>query len=460
MRDEDLLDAVATAIRPKVAGEKAVVFCSHGADAVHWRHLLAAAKTADVLVLAFDDGLAAFPSTPGIRTAAQLLAERHALLATLATASPLSALVDRFDPHKRATLLITDPLNPTVTGSRPRLGAKHPSWSFFEHKSVVDVLWDSIGLPRAESAVYDAPGTLCRPEPASNTDLVYAGQPYGAVPSAGGEDIRWSSASVPSPIVDPAGRQRVRIMPMLAGTPCRLHGVVLTDSTVAFTPLELLVPRRPADGTFLCTGTAPMPESQQPRLIELTRWMGEALRRRLGYCGGFSVDGILTKSGFRPTDLNTRVTSAFEAAPPPLRVAVHASALLAQAGLRGADAAGLAEKAHRALNNAAHLTLLTVVKRPTPAARRDIRWSGLSLVACPPDEAHGSIEVTGGARGTVLRVRLGRDHLPADVSPQEVAVLAFRAADELLGTGLGDLQPPPVTGGAAPTQRSGATWPL
>ncbi|MGC3859049.1 hypothetical protein ACPSM1_02535 [Micromonospora chersina] len=461
MRDEDLLEALGSAIGPKVAGERAVVFCSHSVDAPHWRSLLAAAGTADVLVLAFDGSLlASLPSPPGTRSAAQLLADRHALLATLATDSPLSALVDRFDPDKRAALFITDPLDPLVTGSRPRIGAKHPSWSLFEHKSVVDVLWDSIGLPRAESAVYDEPGSLWRPVPPHGAEVVSAAQSYGAEPSAGGGDIRWSSARMPSPRVEPAGRRRIRVMPMLPGVPCRLHGLVLVDSTVAFIPLELLVPRRPADGTFLCAGTAPILVAQQRGLIELTRWTGEALRGRLRYRGGFSVDGILTQNGFRPTDLNTRVTSAFEAAPPPLRVAVHASALLAREGLTGVDAAGpgLTENVHRALNDAADLNLLTVIRRPTPLARRHVRWSDRGLEACRPDEAHGSVEVINGPRGTALRAQLSRKHLPIGVSPQESVVVALRVADELLGTGIGDLLAPPVGSGAAPpTQRSGTT---
>lgn len=457
MRDEDLLEAIGRAMRPKLAGEKTVVFCSHGADAPHWRHLLAAAQTDDVLVLAFDDSLAALLSPSGNRTAAQLLADRHALLATLATDSPLSTLVDQFDPDWHAVLLITDPLNPPVTGGRPRLGGKHPSWSFFEHKSVVDVLWDSIGLARAESAVYDEPSTLWRELSPRGSDLVYAAQQHGEEPSAGGENIRWSSADSPRREDDTVRRRRVRVMPMLAGAPCRLHGVVLVGSTMAFTPLEILVPRRPADGAFLCAGTAPMPEFEQPPLLELTRSIGEALRDRLDYRGGFSVDGILTRDGFRPTDLNTRVTSAFESAPPPLRVAVHASALLAQAGLPGADAAGLEKQAHHALNNAACLSLFTVVNGPAAPAMRPIRWNGPTLVPCAVEEAHGTIGIIAAPRGTVLRIRLRRQHLPAHLSPQEAAVLAFRVADELLGAGLGDLQPPPSARRAAPTQRSGTT---
>lgn len=457
MRDEEFLGTIARATRPQFAGEKTVVFCSHGVDAPYWRDLLAAAGADDVLVLAFDDTLASLLDASSHRTAAQLLADRHALLATLATDSPLSTLVDQFDPARRAILLVTDPLNPTVTGSRRRLGGKHPSWGFFEHKSVVDVLWDTIGLVRAESAVYDAAGSLCRHLYPQGPDLVHALQPYGEEPSAGGEDIRWASAALLRRDDEAVRHGRLRIMPLLSGVPCRLHGVVLAEKTAAFTPLELLVPRRPADGTFLCAGTFPLPEPEQRPMVQLTRWIGEALRDRLAYRGGFSVDGILTRDGFRPTDLNTRVTSAFEAAPPPLRVAVHASALLARAGIPGVDAAGLEERTHQVLNRAGYLTLLTIVRQPATAAMRPVCWSGPALVACAFEQAHGVLEITTGPRGTVLSVRLRRDRLPAELSAQEAAVVAFRAADDLLDTGLGHLQPPPRLLGAVPGQRNGAT---
>src|SRR3954471_20997855 len=100
---EDLAAAVSGALRNCVAGEMVVVFCSQQVDVPVWRQLLDSAGAGDSLVLPFDgptltDILA---SAPG-RSAAQLLADRHSLLATLAEASPLSRLVGAFDPAERA----------------------------------------------------------------------------------------------------------------------------------------------------------------------------------------------------------------------------------------------------------------------------------------------------------------------------------------------------------------------
>jgi hypothetical protein len=42
---------------------------------------------------------------------------------------------------------------------------------------------------------------------------------------------------------------------------------------------------------------------------ELARATGEHLRARAGYRGAFGIDGILTADGFRPTELNARMSA-------------------------------------------------------------------------------------------------------------------------------------------------------
>lgn len=384
------------------------------------------------------------------------MADRHALLATLDEDSPLSRTVDRFDPAGQAVLLVTDPLDPPALGHRRHLGGKHPSWAMFEYKSVVDTLWDAIGLPRAESLVFDQPGTLLRPSGLGAADIVLAAQRRGDEPSAGGGDVRLLTGGASIPVGPMSLPQRIRAMPALAGLPCRVHGLVLPETTAAFPPLELLVPHRPDDGTFLCAGAWPLPASEQHELVELTRRLGEALRRRLAYRGGFSVDGILTAEGFRATDLNTRVTSAFDNAAPAARVPVHASALLARDDRTGVDAPALAQLARDTFNGAHELILRTPVVSDVDPAEVPVRWTGTAITACTAVQSHGTIETAEGARGTVLTVRLHRERLPPGLTLQAAAVAAFGGADRLLGTQLGPLrQPerhaaPPRPDGAAP----------
>ena len=67
-------------------------------------------------------------------------------------------------------------------------------------------------------------------------------------------------------------------------------------------------------------------------LLAMTQRLGSALREGLRYRGAFSIDGILTAEGFRPTDFNARLTSAIEAAPADLRVGLQLANLLAREG--------------------------------------------------------------------------------------------------------------------------------
>jgi hypothetical protein len=434
---EDLATAVSGVLRKYVDGEKVVVFCSQQVDVSEWRQLLSASGATDSLVLPFDGApLAGMISSAPSRSAGQLLAARHALLATLAEASPLTRLVGTFDPAEHAVLIITDPLDPQVLGGRAQLGAKHPSWTLAEHKSVVDTLWDAMGVDRAESVVLDHPGTLIDHAAVAAT-TVSSWQRRGTAPSAGGEGV--STASGP----DQKGQFRVRVMPRLAGMPCRLHGLVSGDSTVVFPPLELLVAHQVPSGLYLPLGACPVDEPQRAALIAITRHLGSGLGQYLAYRGGFSVDGILTSDGFRPTDFNGRVTSALEHVPPRQRVAVHASAVLARAGLAGLPAQTLAEHVNRAFHGLDELLLRAPLSSTaTETGRVVVRWSDTALVTATDGHSHGELQVGAGSRGTILTARLRRTSLPAALSYQSVAIAVFGAADRLLGTGFGQLEPP------------------
>lgn len=452
---DDVRGSLVRAFGQRLAGTKAVVICSQQADALEWRRLLATAGCTGVLVLAFD-GPDLGPLLPSScsRSAGQLITDRRSLIATLDGDSPSAGVVDRFDPDRQAVVLVTDPVDPPRLRRRRLFGAKHPSWSLCEHKSVVDTVWDVIGVPRAESLVFDQPTTLLRRTGLNALNVVLSAQRRGGQPSAGGADVRLLAASVCLPTGQTGIASRIRAMPVMAGLPCRLHGLVLPETTAVFPPLELLVPHRPSDGAFLCAGSWPLTGTYRQELTDLTQSLGDALRDHLAYRGGFSVDGILTAGGFRPTDLNTRVTSAFEDAPPALRVAVHASALLAREDQCGVDALALARLTGDSVQTG-ELVLRTPAPAATRSARLPARWSGTALTACPAAEAHGVLQTASGARGMVLTIRLRHDGLPPDMALQAVAVAAFQAADLLLDTRLGELKPPRAAPVAAPNQRSG-----
>ncbi|MEU0157124.1 hypothetical protein [Micromonospora fulviviridis] len=154
------------------------------------------------------------------------------------------------------------------------------------------------------------------------------------------------------------------------------------------------------------------------------------------------MDGVLTAGGFRPTDLNTRITSAFEGVPPPLRVAVQISAALARAEQPEWGAPALEKHAARAFGEADTLVLRSPVEGDAMSTVRPVSWDGHVLVATDQADGDGNLRISTAARGTVLQASLGRAQLPSALAPQAVAVAVFEAADRLLGTTFGPLESP------------------
>lgn len=126
---------------------------------------------------------------------------------------------------------------------------------------------------------------------------------------------------------------RVRVSPYLVGTPCSIHGFVLPDGVAAFRPAEQMMLVDPVDGRFVFAGTStwwdPTAGDRQDMRASARR-VGAVLRERIGYRGGFSIDGVLTADGFRPTELNPRFSGGLAGigravSPIPLELAQYAT---------------------------------------------------------------------------------------------------------------------------------------
>ncbi len=115
-----------------------------------------------------------------------------------------------------------------------------------------------------------------------------------------GDDLAAAVAEL-SPRAD-----RVRVMPFLEGVPCSIHGVVFDDAVLALRPMEMVV-LRGAEGQLRYSRAASFwdPSAEdRAAMREVARKVGRHLRQTVGYRGVFTVDGILTVDGFRPTELN------------------------------------------------------------------------------------------------------------------------------------------------------------
>jgi hypothetical protein len=106
-------------------------------------------------------------------------------------------------------------------------------------------------------------------------------------------------------------------MPFLDGVPCSIHGIVLPDGgTAALRPVELAVLHSPRSRRFVHGGQSTWwdpPPADREAMRDLARRVGAHLAAAHGYRGGFGVDGVLTADGFRPTELNPRLSAGFTA---------------------------------------------------------------------------------------------------------------------------------------------------
>jgi hypothetical protein len=225
------------------------------------------------------------------------------------------AAVERHDPEGRGVFQ-TSPyvasdepiLGRPVTGGRPR------AFLALEDKLVAGRVWAAAGVeapayrivPLDEDALATATRELAGPQ-----GVVWSGDGF----TGGGDYVRW--------VLDDRDRitaraffaprcSQVRVLPFLDGVPCSIHGFVLPDGTAVLRPVEIAVLRDRAARTFsyagLGTGWDPPPADRED-MREIARRVGEHLRAEHGYRGAFGVDGVLTADGFRPTELNPRMSA-------------------------------------------------------------------------------------------------------------------------------------------------------
>ncbi len=99
----------------------------------------------------------------------------------------------------------------------------------------------------------------------------------------------------------------VRVMRFLEGIPCSIHGIVLPDGVAVLRPVEMVTLRRGDDFVYAGCATFWDPEpAERKQMRAVARRAGEQLRQEVDFRGTFTVDGVVTSEGFRPTELNPR----------------------------------------------------------------------------------------------------------------------------------------------------------
>lgn len=273
----------------------------------------------DPLLVAAHEGTGELPTSDIIytRSGGNTIVEsiREFFAAVEEPAPEVQAAVDTFDPDRTARVLAEPFATAQTMLGRPTFGVRRAQWSAWEDKMRVDRLWDDLEVPHAPFRIVPVPEA-----PAAARDLeTELGSVWVADNSRGwhgaGEYVKWVSgpAEYDEMVRWFEGRARkVRIMPFLEGLPSSIHGWVTDSGVAVFLPVEILM-LRPVDRSgFVYAGVSTLwspAEQATQEMRGVAKRVGEALSERDGYRGPYGIDGVLTAEGFRPTELNPRMSA-------------------------------------------------------------------------------------------------------------------------------------------------------
>jgi hypothetical protein len=365
----------------------------------------------------------------------------------------LRAAVDAFDPERRG-LWYTTPFVTTdePIDGRPVTGGRPASFLALEDKLAADAVWDAAGVARAPYRVVDladdAALAAATAELGTALGAVWSGDARDGF-NGGGNYVRWLRDDRDRAEASAFFRlhcDRVRVMPFLEGVPCSIHGFVLPDGTAALRPVEIVTLRDPATRTMTYAGlgsTWDPPAADREVMRDAARRVGACLQRDHGYRGAFGIDGVLTADGFRPTELNTRMSAgATTLSELDRRFFTCLQTVLiagADTGLTAADVEGLVPGM-----DAARVGKVVAFGEGTPEAPDEsypVSWDGRSFART--DEETGNLFSVGATpSGLFARVEPCAAVVPGQrLAPVNAALLAL--LDASYGTSFGPMQPAP-----------------
>ncbi len=265
-----------------------------------------------------DPDFAPDPIVLGTSGQTTMEAMRNAAAAMQNLSAQQQAQIDAFDPDGTA-MAIGPPFSDGLPiGGRRLYGGRPESWRRLEDKMIIDALWQELEVPCAPFEIVQAKGqTMLAAAARLNQGLgtVWVGDNRQGW-HGGAEYLRWirTSQDEKDAIAFFEARcDHIRVQPFMEGIPCSIHGLVLEEVTLAFRPCEMLVLRKPDQSKLHYARAATFwdpPEADRQNMRQLARRIGDHLRQRIDYRGFFTLDGVMTAEGFRPTELNPRFGAA------------------------------------------------------------------------------------------------------------------------------------------------------
>ena len=354
----------------------------------------------------------------------------------------VQARVDAWDPDRRARVVRAIFSSGRPVAGRRCWGGRPTAWQALEDKTIVDAIWDRCGVPRAPSRVVpptdDALRTAHRALDAGDGTVWAADNRDGW--HGGATGLRWVQSETDA---THAARwmaehaHQVRVMPFLEGTPCSIHGIVFDDHVVALRPCEMVVLRRPGTMRFKYARVSTFwdpPAADRAQMRSMARTVGAHLRETVDYRGVFTIDGILSRSGFRPTELNPRFGAAIgvmSGSLPELHLYLLHCAIVERVDVdwRPAELERVileAADAHRRGGAMQVIPQHVTEQRSTGLVPDGAGWR----IARASEDPHATAHLGPAPSGGVLRVTFAPAHTPVGPAsaPRAVAMLACLAA--------------------------------
>lgn len=363
----------------------------------------------------------------------------------------VTAAIDAWDPERSARVIGAIFSDGRPVAGRAFFGARPRAWQLLEDKTTVDALWDEVGVRREPSVVVEValPALL---EASRRMDrgagTVWAGDATAGV-HGGATYTCWvrSDADAVRASEHLASRcATARVMPFVDGIPCSVHGLVFPDHVVVLRPAELLTLRRPGARTgFLYARAATFwdpPAVERERMRQLARRVGEHLRAKVGYRGAFTVDGVMSRHGFVPTELNPRVGAALGMMVPGVAFSFLHDALVEGLPL-DVDPRGL-ESELLALADARRSAAIGVMfDRPfNDNVSENLVWHDAGWAPAEAGrEPDATLLVGPGASGGYASLSLSPARTPMgpSVAPRAAALVAY--LDKTYASGIGAVEP-------------------
>jgi hypothetical protein len=238
----------------------------------------------------------------------------------------------------------------------------------------------------------------------------------------------------------------VRVMPFLDGTPCSIHAFVTSDGVAVFNPVELLIYRRTDRPAFFYAGGANFwtpPDAIRSEMRAAAHTIGVLLDRQMGYRGGFGIDGICTADGFRPTELNPRLSLGHRVHTRSANFPLGGVERMLIEGDIAIDASDLEDTI---LGSAVkkHGGAMFPLDEDVPAHRTGYVINGNTASAVDADGPNDGVMMTGPAAfGSMLMIRFEPERTPVGPSLARRALTVLDLARDLWDVQVPDLEPAP-----------------